>query len=210
MTELAATYGRYGYRRITGLLRGEDWTVNHKRVERLWRREGLKVPQKQPKRGRLWPADGSCIRRRPAHRHHVWAYDFVADRTHNGRPLKVLTVVDEHSRECLAIVVARRLRSIEVLETLAELFVTYGVPAHVRSACYEQVVNFALGAVGQSNRGTDTGSGSVEPAHRASSGLIPEERRVPGGRTSSCLRREELRTTAGMASSPAGAGASGL
>ena len=133
LIELATMYGRYGYRRITGLLRGEWWHVNHKRVERLWRREGLKVPQKQPKRGRLWLADGSCVRRRPAYRHHVWAYDFVADRTHDGRPLKILTVVEEYSRECLAIVVARWLRSIDVLETLAALFVTHGVPAHIRS-----------------------------------------------------------------------------
>jgi len=131
--ELAPAYGRYGYRRITGLLRGEGWPVNHKRVERLWRREGLKVPQKQPNRGRLWLTDGSCIRRRPAYRHHVWAYDFVTARTHDGRPLKILTVIEEYSRECLAIVVARRLRSLEVLETLAELFVTHGVPAHIRS-----------------------------------------------------------------------------
>ena len=133
MIELATAYGRYGYRRVTGLLRGEGWLVNHKRVERLWRREGLKVPQNQPKRGRLWLAAGSCVRRRPAYRHHVWAYDFVADRTHDGRPLKLLTVVEEYSRECLAIVVARRVRSIEVLETLAALFVTHGVPAHIRS-----------------------------------------------------------------------------
>ena len=91
LIELATQYGRYGYRRITALLRGEGWRVNHKRVERLWRREGLKVPQKQPNRGRLWLRDGSCIRRRPAFRHHVWAYDFVADRTHDGRPLKMLT-----------------------------------------------------------------------------------------------------------------------
>ncbi len=133
MIELATTYGRYGYRRITGLLRWEGWRVNHKRVERLWRREGLKVPQHQPKRGRLWLADGSCVRRRPTYRHHVWAYDFVAERTHDGRPLKILTVVDEYSREALAIVVARRLRSMDVLETLAALFVTHGVPAHIRS-----------------------------------------------------------------------------
>ena len=133
LIELATQYGRYGYRRITGLLRGEGWTVNHKRIERLWRREGLKVPQKQPKRDRLWLADGSCIRRRPEYRHHVWAYDFVADRTHDGRPLKLLTIVEEYSRECLAIVVARRLRSTDVLETLADLFMTYGLPAHIRS-----------------------------------------------------------------------------
>ena len=151
LIELATLYGRYGSRRITGLLRGEGWTVNHKRIERLWRREGLKVPQKQPKRGRLWFADGSCIRRRPEYRHHVWAYDFVADRTQDGRPLKILTIVEEYSRECLAIVVARWLRSIDVLETLAELFVTHGVPAHIRSACYEQVVK-ALKAQGSRRR----------------------------------------------------------
>ena len=97
------------------------------------RREGLKVPQKQPKRGRLWLTDGSCIRRRAEYRHHVWAYDFVAGRTHDGRPLKILTVVDEYSRECLALVVARRLRATDVLETLADLVVTHGVPAHIRS-----------------------------------------------------------------------------
>ncbi len=133
MIALATQYGRYGYRRITGLLHGEGWTVNHKRVERLWRREGLKVPRKQPKRGRLWLADGSCIRRRPEYWHHVWAYDFVAERTHDGRPLKILTVVDEYSRECLAIVVARRLRATDVLETLAEFFATHGLPAFIRS-----------------------------------------------------------------------------
>ena len=120
--ELATAYGRYGYRRITGLLRWDGWTVNHNRVERLWRREGLQVPQQQPKRGRLWLTDGSCVRCRPAHRHHVWAYDFVAARTHDGRPLKILTVIEEYSRECLAILVARRLRATDVLETLAGLF----------------------------------------------------------------------------------------
>ena len=176
---LATAYGRDGYRRVTGLWRGEGWPVNPKRVERRWRREGLKVPKKQPNRGRLWLTDGSCVRCRPAYRLHVWAYDLLTARTP------------------------------EVLETLAELFVTQGLPAHSRSACYDQVVK-ALGAVGLSNRGTDTGTGSLEPAHRASSGLIPEERRVPGGRASSCLRLEGLRTTVGMASSPAGAGASGL
>ncbi len=133
LIELATQYGRHGYRRITALLRGEGWRVNHKWVARLWRRAGLKVPQKQPKRGRLWLTDGSCVRLRPTSQHHVWAYDFVAERTHDGRPLKILTVVDEYSRECLALVVARRLRATDVLETLADLFVTHGVPAHIRS-----------------------------------------------------------------------------
>jgi transposase InsO family protein len=130
---LASQYGRYGYRRITALLRGEGWHVNHKRVARLWRREGLKVPQKQPKRGRLWLTDGSCLRLRPTHRHHVWAYDFVSDRTHDGRPVKILAVVDEYSRECLTLRVARQCRATDVIETLADLFVTHGAPACLRS-----------------------------------------------------------------------------
>ncbi len=109
--ELASQYGRYGYRRITAMLRRLGWKVNHKRVERIWRREGLKVPRKQPKRGRLWLTDGSCVRLRPAHRNHVWAYDFVAARTHDGRPFRILTIIDEYTRECLAIKVARSIRS---------------------------------------------------------------------------------------------------
>ena len=133
MIDLARIYGRYGYRRITALLRREGWRVNHKRVERLWRREGLKVPKKQRKRGRLWMTDGSCLRMRPEHRNHVWAYDFVADRTANGRPLKILTIVDEFTRECLAINVARSIRSIDVLETLSELFLERGAPEYLRS-----------------------------------------------------------------------------
>ena len=103
MTQLASEYGRYGYLRITALLRREGWQVNHKRIERLWRREGLKVPAKQPKRRRLWLHDGSCIRLRPAYRDHVWSYDFVQSRTHNGRAFRMLTLMDEYSRECLAI-----------------------------------------------------------------------------------------------------------
>lgn len=131
--ELAAIYGRYGTPRITALLKQEGWHVNHKRVERIWRQAGLKVPRRQPKRGRLWLNDGSCIRLRPQHKDHVWAYDFVAARTHDGRPLKLLTLVDEYTRECLAIDVARRLRSDDVLEQLAWLFATRGVPEHIRS-----------------------------------------------------------------------------
>ena len=131
--ELGSQYGRYGYRRITAMLRRLGWKVNHKRVERIWRREGLKVPRKQPKRGRLWLTDGSCVRLRPAHRNHVWAYDFVAARTHDGRPFRILTIIDEYTRECLAIKVARSIRSDNVLECLADLFVIKGVPEHIRS-----------------------------------------------------------------------------
>ena len=133
MVELAAIYGRYGYRQITGLLQGEGWRVNHKRVERIWRQEGLKVPKRQPKRGRLWLNDGSCIRLRPQHKDHVWSYDFVADRTDDGRPLRMLTLLDEYTRECLAIDVERRLTSEDVLDRLADLFVARGTPEFIRS-----------------------------------------------------------------------------
>lgn len=130
---LARTFGRYGYKRITGLLQMAGWKVNQKRVQRIWRAEGLKVPAKQPKRGRLWLADGSCIRLRPEHQNHVWAYDFVAERTHDGRTLRLLTVVDEYTRECLAIRVARRMTANDVLWVLADLFLEYGIPEHIRS-----------------------------------------------------------------------------
>ena len=130
---LASKYGRYGYRRITALLKRDGWRVNHKRVERIWRQEGRKVPQKQPKRGRLWLNDGSCLRLRPAHRNHVWSYDFVAHRTHNGRAMKILTLIDEYTRECLAMVVRRRIRSDDVLHCLTDLFVKHSAPHHIRS-----------------------------------------------------------------------------
>ncbi len=130
---LAVRYGRYGYRRITALLRRDGWQVNHKRVERIWRQEGLKVPQKQPKRGRLWLNDGFCVRLRPTHRNHVWSYDFVSDRTQDGRAIKILTVIDEYSRESLAIVVARRIKSDDVLHCLTDLFVKHGPPEYIRS-----------------------------------------------------------------------------
>ena len=133
ITALASQYGRYGYRRITAMLRNEGWKVNHKRVERLWRREGLKVPKKQPKRRRLWLNDGSCIRLSPTHRNHVWAYDFVSCRTYDGRPIKILTIVDEYTRKCLALVVERRLRSDDVLHCLTDLFVSHGIPEYIRS-----------------------------------------------------------------------------
>jgi len=130
---LASKYGRYGYRRITALLKAEGWRINHKRVERIWRQEGLKVPQKQPKRGRLWLNDGSCVRLRPERKDHVWSYDFMAARTHDGRPLRLLTILDEWTRECLAIQVERRLGTDDVLARLTELFIFRGVPAHIRS-----------------------------------------------------------------------------
>jgi transposase InsO family protein len=101
-------------------------------MQRVWRRERLKVPARQPKRGRLWLNDGSCVQLRPEYPHYAWAYDFVADRTVEGRPLKMLTVIDEFSRQCLAITVARRLNADDVLSTLTELFVEHGPPAFIR------------------------------------------------------------------------------
>jgi len=130
---LASQYGRYGYKRVTRLLRTDGWRVNAKRVERIWRQEGLKVPKKQPKNARLWLADGSCVRLRPQYRGHVWTYDFVSDRTADGRPLRLLTILDEYSRECLSIPLGRRMTSIDVIETLADLFLEHGAPAHLRS-----------------------------------------------------------------------------
>ena len=133
MVELATHYGRYGYRRITAMLRWEGWKVNHKRVERLWRQEGLKVPSRQPKRRRLWLHDGSCVRLRAAHKDHVWSYDFVHERTHDGRAFRLLTLLDEYTRECLAIEVQRQMNHQDVLDRLAELFVDRGVPEYIRS-----------------------------------------------------------------------------
>jgi transposase InsO family protein len=133
IVRLATKYGRYGYRRIRQLLVDEGWRVSVKRVYRIWRREGLKVPKKQPKRGRLWLNDGSCIRLQPERPNHVWSYDFVQDLTSDGRRFRMLTVIDEFTRRCLAIVVARRLRSDDVLHCLTDLFSRHGPPEHVRS-----------------------------------------------------------------------------
>jgi len=133
ITELAMKYGRYGYRRITALLKQKGWQVNHKRVERIWRREGLKVPQKQPKRGRLWLNDGSCIRLRPLYKDHVWSYDFMLVRTSDGRSFRILSILDEYTRECLAILVERHITSQDVIDQLYDLFLLRGVPEHIRS-----------------------------------------------------------------------------
>jgi transposase InsO family protein len=121
IVDRATEYGRYGYRRITALLKTQGWQVNAKRVQRIWRREGLKVPQKQPRRARLWLTDGSCVRLRARYPRHVWSYDFVMDRTQDGRVFRMLTIIDEYTRECLTIKVARKLRSDDVLEVLSDL-----------------------------------------------------------------------------------------
>jgi transposase InsO family protein len=133
IVSLASQYGRYGYRRITSLLVQAGWQVGRDRVQRIWRREGLKVPRKHKPRGRLWLNDGSCIRLRPQHRNHVWSYDFVEAQTHDGRKLRLMALIDEFTRECLAIRVARRINSLAVIETMADVMVERGVPEHIRS-----------------------------------------------------------------------------
>jgi putative transposase len=130
---LADRYGRYGYRRITIKLREGGWNVGKDRVERIWRREGLKVPQKQKPRGRLWLNDGSCVRLRPEHQNHVWSYDFVSTFTHDGRTVRMLNLIDEHTRECLAIHVRRRINSANLIDVLADAMIEHGIPEYIRS-----------------------------------------------------------------------------
>ena len=130
---LASQYGRYGYKKIAALLRMAGWKVGRDRVERIWRREGLKVPRRQRPRRRLWLNDGSCIRLRPERANHVWSYDFVSARTHDGRRMRMLTLIDEYTRECLAIRVERRMGSQAVIETLADVMLWKGIPEHIRS-----------------------------------------------------------------------------
>ena len=153
IVELVRCYGRYGYRKIAALLRSTaGWVVNDKRVERIWRREGLKVPARQPKRGRLWLGDGSCIRLRAERPNHVWSYDFVEDRTHDGRKYRMLNIIDEFTHECLAIRIDRRLKAIDVIDVLSDLFILRGVPEHIRSDNGPEFVAKAvqewIGAVG--------------------------------------------------------------
>lgn len=172
MVELARQYGRYGYRRIAALLRLAGRIVNTKRVERLWRREGLKVPSKQPKRGRLWLADGSCVRLRPERPNHVWAYDVVEDRTHDGRKYLMLCLIDEFTRECLAIRVARRISSADVIEMLAAICMERGVPAFVRSdqgpECIAEAVRRWIAGVGAKTAFIERGSRGRTAMSRAS------------------------------------------
>ncbi len=159
---LATRFGRYGYRRITAMLQRSGWVVNHKRVERIWRREGLKVPARQPRRGRLWLNDGSCVRLKPESENHVWAYDFVHIRTWDGRAVRLLTIIDEYTRECLAIRAGRSIRSSDVIETLAGLMMARGVPEHIRSdngpEFTARVVREWLGGVGAKTLYIEPGS----------------------------------------------------
>ena len=162
MIELARQYGRYGYRRIAALLRKAGWSVSDGRVERLWRREGLKVPAKQPKKGRLWLNDGSCVRLRPEYRNHVWSYDFVHCQTDDGKAFRTLNILDEYSRECLAIRVKRKLNSTDVIDVLTDLFILRGTPALIRSdngpKCVAQAVRDWITTVGAKTAYIEPGS----------------------------------------------------
>jgi len=133
IVDLACNYGRAGYRTVTAMMRNKGHRINHKRVERIWREEGLKVPQKQTKKARLWLTDGSCVRHRPTHKNHVWSYDFIEDKTTDGRKIRFLNVIDEFSRECLASVPRRSWRNNDVIELLAGLMLLNGTPEYLRS-----------------------------------------------------------------------------
>jgi hypothetical protein len=133
MHELVRRHPRFGYRRIHVMLQRLGFRINRKRVWRLWQREGFKVPSKQVKKRRVGSSENGIVRRRAEHMNHVWAWDFIHDRDENGRPLKWLSIVDEHTRECLALEVARSMKSQDVLDVLRELLVVRGVPEHLRS-----------------------------------------------------------------------------
>ena len=167
--DLARRYGRYGYRRITALLQDDGWQTNHKRVERIWRSEGLKVPKRHSKRGRLWLNDGSCLRLRPQRPNDVWAYDFVEDCTRDGRKFRTLNVVDEFTREALAIRVARRLKASDVIDVLADLFLTRGTPSHIRS---DNGPEFAATAVKTWIAGVGSRTAYIEPGSPWENGYV--------------------------------------
>jgi putative transposase len=167
---LATRYGRYGYRRITAMLnKGESWRVNHKRVERIWRREGLKVPKKQTKRARLWLNDGSCIRLRPEYKDHVWSYDFMVARTQHGRAFKILNIIDEFTRECLVSLVARKIKTQEVIDQLFRLFVFRGIPEHIRS---DNGPEFTAGSIRKRLKSLEVKTLFIEPGSPWENGYI--------------------------------------
>jgi len=188
IVRLAGQYGRYGYRRITAMLRAEGWQVNHKRVERIWRQEGLKVPKKQPKRGRLYLNDGSCIRLRPCWRNHVWSYDFVSERLADGTKIRMLTVIDEYSRECLTIRVAYRLSSDDVLDVLSDLFLTRGMPDFIRS---DNGSEFTAQALQDWLKGLNVKTAYIEPGSPWENGF---NERFNGSLRDECLNREHFYT----------------
>ena len=185
---LAQQYGRYGYRRITSLLQAEGWRINHKRVERIWREQGLKVPKKQPKKKRLYLNDGSCIRLRPLYPNHVWSYDFVSDRLSNGRQIRMLTVIDEYTRKCLTIRVDYRLKSDDVLDALSTLFLTQGMPEYIRS---DNGSEFTAQVLQDWLRGLDVKTAYIEPGSPWENGF---NERFNGSLRDECLNLEYFHT----------------
>ena len=131
--DIVTNYGRVGYRMVTAMMRNRGRVINHKRVERIWREEGLKLARRQTKKRRLWLTDGSCVRLRPEHRNHVWSYDFVEEKTMDGRKIRILNILDEYTRECLVSVPRRSWRNNDLIETLADLMLLRGVPEYLRS-----------------------------------------------------------------------------
>jgi transposase InsO family protein len=129
----ACNFGRVGYRKVTHMMRNEGIPINHKRVERIWREEGLKLPKKQTKKRRLWLTDGSCIRLRPEYENHVWSYDIIMDQTMDGRKIRFLNIIDEATRECLTSIPKRSWRNNDVIEVLSELMIMKGTPEYLRS-----------------------------------------------------------------------------
>ena len=169
MHRLALAWPRFGYRRITVLLRQDGWRVNIKRVHRLWKAEGLQIRRKARKRRRLGHGGNACHRRRPRHKDHVWSYDFVSDRTEGGGRLRLLTVVDEYTRECLTIEVGRRLTGGDVVEVLEELFATRGRPGYLRS---DNRPEFASKAVRKWLKSQQVGTLFIEPGAPWENGYV--------------------------------------
>lgn len=188
IVRLASSYGRYGYRRIAVLLHREGWKVNHKRIERIWRQQGLKVPQKQPKRKRLYLNDGSCIRLRPLYPNHVWSYDFVADRLSSGKAIRMLTVIDEYTRKCLTIRVAYQLKSDDVLDVISTLFLSEGIPEYIRS---DNGSEFTAKILQDWLKGLGVKTAYIEPGSPWENGF---NERFNGSLRDECLNREYFHT----------------
>lgn len=167
--ELAEKYRRYGIRELTGLLRNEGKMVNHKRIELIWQQEGLQVPQKPKKRRRVLLSAGTYVRLRAERTNHVWSYDFVSDKTHDGKKLKMLTIVDEFSKECLAIRVKRKMTADDVIDVLSDLFIIMGMPEYIRS---DNGAEFTAKAVIEWLKGLGVAPLFIEPGSPWENGYI--------------------------------------
>jgi putative transposase len=188
--ELVAEFPRYGYRQVTRLLRAEGWRVNAKRIYRLWRQEGLKVPKKKAKRRRLGSSDGGIIRRRAEHKNHVWSMDFVFDRTANGRPVKIFSMIDEYTRECIALAVDRKCTSEDVIGILVKCFEERGVPKFIRSDNGPEFISHRLREFLER---VDVGTSYIEPGSPWQNGYVES---FHSRLCDECLACEEFMTLA--------------